>query len=84
MKLLRFLFSLVFLLFISTGVSAITQKDSVTNSCTDSTSNKVTEHSVVSTLSLFSLISLTEEKVDSTKLSDRRIVQFFDLIQTYL
>lgn len=84
MKFLRLLFSLIFLLFLSTGVSAITQKDTCPKSTTDSTSSKHSEHVVVSTLSLFSLISLTEEKVDSTKLSDRRIVQFIDLLQTYL
>jgi len=84
MKLLRLLFSLVFILFLSTGVSAITQKDTCPKSTADTTSNKHAEHPVVSALSLFSLISLTEEKVDSTKLSDRRIVQFIDLIQTYL
>lgn len=84
MNTLKYTLSLFAILFISTSLYAFSTNDIQTNHCQDSTLKERSEVSMVSALSLFSFISLTEETNDSAKVHDSRIVELIDLIQTYL
>lgn len=84
MNTIKVFFSVFLILFISTSVFAFSTKDNCTQLPSDSSQVKENQASVVSAVSLFSFISLTEETKDSVNTENSRIVQFIDLIQTYL
>lgn len=84
MNALKLIFSLFVVLFISSSLFAFSTDNSSVNTESDSVMVDNNKTSVVSAVSLFSLISLTEESKDSVNKDNSRIVQFMDLIQTYL